>query len=143
MFFQPLRMSDVIAVHDGDEIAVAAGDCRIARRRQSGVVLADDFYARIAPRVFGKNRGGAVGGAIVDHDQFPIVQGLVQDAFHGIANIRRDIIRRHNHADRWLCLVFNHSRVLQKSFTSSYLALFIWAPRLESFFSMLTYPRSI
>jgi hypothetical protein len=97
---QPIRIRDVVAVEAGHELAPGEGEPAVeaARHAQVAPVLLDP-QARLGERPEHSER--AVRGPVVDHEQLPVREGLLEDAVHGAADERLGVEHGHEHGDAW------------------------------------------
>ena len=75
----------------------------IPGRGNSGVRLADHPDAGVSRRILIGDDIAPVRCAVVDDQQFEIVVGLVENRLNRLADVRRDVVRRHDYADGWHC----------------------------------------
>lgn len=85
MPFQPIRIADVVCIKDREIFPATGGDRAIVADSRSLVLLADARDARIIETANALQR--AVGGAVVDDDQLPVVERLPQYALDRISDV--------------------------------------------------------
>jgi hypothetical protein len=54
-------------------------------------------YTQVMPRVLLNNLSGAVGGPVIDYEQFIVGKSLTLNALYSPSNVSLDVIRRDNH----------------------------------------------
>ena len=75
----------------------------IPRRGNSGVRLADHPDPGVSRRIQIGDDIASVACPVVDHQQFQVGVGLVEHRLNRLADVRRDVVRRHDYADGWHC----------------------------------------
>ena len=91
-----IRLPLVVGIDEGDPLACGVSDPAIARHAGAGIGLADQSY-RPANQVINR-RDAAVGGGVVDDDDFGDGIGLVQHRFEHVAHERRLVEQRDDDA---------------------------------------------
>ena len=86
------RSDPVIGIDKGDVLPVRVAEPGVERRRMTAVFLRDDLHLRKTPGVFPQNFAGAVGGAVVDGDQFEIPDRLRRQRIQRFRQIRFCIV---------------------------------------------------
>ena len=92
-----LREPAVVRVEKGDDSASCEADAGIASRADSLVRLPVVAQARVHSR---ERVAGAVGRAVVDHDQLEVGERLREDAAHRPPDVLATLERRNDHRDR-------------------------------------------
>jgi hypothetical protein len=90
-------MPQVIRIDEGDELACAGADSRVASRRHAAIRLRDHAESPVAHAVLPHQRRGIVAGAVVNHDHFEIAIGLLRDRLQRLLDGRTCVERRHHH----------------------------------------------
>ena len=89
---QDILIEYVVAIEADDIFALGQTEREVAHRREPDPVLAMQRYPRVAAIKVHHLRC-LVGGSIIDHDQFPVVDGLPQHAFDRFAEEAAVIVR--------------------------------------------------
>ena len=99
-FLKKARVPDVVGVDEPDIARPRLFQPAIARPGKAAIVLPDHPYARVFGDVRGQHGGKIVGRAVVDDEDFDVLQGLVADREDRVADQPGEVIggNHHRHA---------------------------------------------
>src|SRR5216683_2389703 len=103
-----IRVEQVVAVGEGEVLASRARYPSVPGRPEALVLLLDKLEPRIAGSETFRNDRASVGGAIVDHDDLEVAQGLPGDRLKRRLDITLHVVEWHDNAE--LCHVRQHLR---------------------------------
>src|SRR6185437_129750 len=100
--FEQLFVGIVIGLGDPDVLAAREADAFIPLpERAAGIGVVDfDSYSRVA-RIRREDQAAVVGGAVVEQNDFEILERLLQDAIDALAQKARVIVIRYDDAYFW------------------------------------------
>ena len=96
---EPLRNTDVVSAHQGDQLATSLPHSDVLRR---GPVTSDPLehaYSRVLGTEATRHGDRPVGRAVVDDDQLPVVDGLALNRRDRFAELRFGVADRHHYGD--------------------------------------------
>jgi hypothetical protein len=99
--FQPIWKADVVRIHSGNKFSPTQRDALIEPNREPSTgFFSDQPDTRVVETA--DDRTAFIRGAVVDHDQFPILQRLQLNRSDGGTDSGRAIQDRHDYGDeRW------------------------------------------
>ena len=97
-------MSDVIAVHAGEQRGPRLADAEVERRNQTCAATVQVDHSRIPIGSLSTEGRRAILGTVVDQEKLQILQGLIEDALNRQCKELLTVPRGKNHADGWRIL---------------------------------------
>ena len=94
-----LGIPDVVAVDERDQVATCVIESDVSRVRGSGVRgRRQQPDAWISLLVSGNDILGRVGGAVVHHNQLPVLDSLGDDGIDGLGDVALGVVGRHDYS---------------------------------------------
>ena len=98
LFRQELALPPVVAVEQGEKLAARRAQRGVPRTGKAAIGLLDQTNPRVLFRKLFGDRRRVVLGTVIDHDQFEVCIGLRQRGTNRFADVRGDVVRRHDDA---------------------------------------------
>ena len=98
-------MHEIIAVHDGDPIALGEGERPVAGRARPAILLASKkANARIVAHGLGDDPDAVIGRRIIRDDELELAQALTAHRCDGLGQIGAGVVVGHDDADDRRCV---------------------------------------
>jgi hypothetical protein len=91
---EPIRVTDIVGIHPGNQISTTERKAAIERRHQSEVLLSEHPQTGVASGPALQNLARAVHGAVVDGHYLEVIQGLGSQRSETLLEIEARIVDR-------------------------------------------------